>query len=96
MNPFLIIPVWLAGAGLFTWALFRRDKASAMAGRRRIPERTLHLCALAGGFLGALSAMYLSRPRHKTQKPGFVAIEWSITAGYLLLGIATWWLLIPR
>ncbi len=96
MTPYLIILGWLLIASAITWAVFRRDKASAIAGRRRIPERTLHLCALAGGFLGALSAMYLSRPRHKTQKPGFVAIEWSITAGYVVLGLAAWWILNPR
>lgn len=50
------------------------DKSAAQSGRRRTPENTLHLIALAGGWPGALLAQQLLR--HKTRKPGFMAVFW--------------------
>jgi uncharacterized membrane protein YsdA (DUF1294 family) len=65
------------------------DKRAAIKGRRRIPESTLHLLALAGGWPGALFAQHLFR--HKTVKPAFRVVFWSTvvlnaacTAGVLI------------
>lgn len=65
---------WYAVINLLTLAAYARDKAAARRGARRIPERTLHLLALLGGWPGALLAQQLFR--HKTRKPAFLAVLW--------------------
>ncbi len=67
--------LWLyGGASVVAAILYARDKHAAIAGRRRIPENTLHLAALIGGWPGALAAQ--SQLRHKTLKHGFRIIFW--------------------
>ena len=44
----------------------------------RIPENTLHVLAVIGGWAGALVARFLFR--HKTQKQPFVQIFWVTVA----------------
>ena len=51
---------------LTAFIVFGLDKGRARAGKWRVSERTLLLLSLAGGSLGALSAMLLFR--HKTRK----------------------------
>ena len=64
------ILVWyLAVINFTTWVAYGLDKGRAKSGKWRIPERTLLLLALAGGSLGALAGMIMSR--HKTRKPKF-------------------------
>ncbi|MDT8992796.1 DUF1294 domain-containing protein [Curvibacter sp. APW13] len=50
------------------------DKAAARAGTRRVPEKTLHLLALAGGW--PASALVQRLVRHKTRKRGFQVVFW--------------------
>jgi uncharacterized membrane protein YsdA (DUF1294 family) len=50
------------------------DKSRAGSGGRRVPERTLHLLALAGGWPGALLGQ--RQFRHKTQKVPFRVVFW--------------------
>ena len=72
----------LASLALYGW-----DKRQARRARRRIPERMLHLLALAGGFPGAWLGRRLFR--HKTQKPGFTVV---LTLSTLLhAGAWSWW-----
>ncbi len=54
---------------VFAAVLTAWDKWMAKLQKRRIPERTLMLCAALGGAFGVLAAMYTVR--HKTRKPLF-------------------------
>lgn len=57
-----------------TATLFGWDKWRAKTGRRRVPERTLLLWSLAGGWLGGLIAMLVVR--HKIRKRSFMRRFW--------------------
>lgn len=89
---FAIIPsppvLLYAGMSLLALALYGIDKSAARADRRRIPENTLHLVALLGGWPGALLAQGLFR--HKSRKRAFQVVFW-ITVALNLAGLA--WLL---
>lgn len=72
---------------LLLFALYGLDKRAAQNGRRRVPEKTLHLLALLGGWPGA----WLARPlfRHKTAKQPFAALFYLTV---VLSIAATFWL----
>ena len=60
----------LAAVNVITFAVYGADKRRARKGKRRVPEKTLFLLALAGGSAGALAGMYAFR--HKTRHWYFV------------------------
>jgi uncharacterized membrane protein YsdA (DUF1294 family) len=66
-----VLPILFAYAlvSLATLVAFGFDKFAARRGRRRVPEKTLHLLALLGGWPGALIAMPLVN--HKRRKMSF-------------------------
>lgn len=81
----LLIVLLLWNTAVFL--LYALDKVRARRRRgRRVPERTLLLCALAGGGAGALLGMELLR--HKTRHTRFRIL---VPLGALLLGAALWW-----
>tara|TARA_R110001632_G_scaffold8686_9_gene34485 strand:+ start:7668 stop:8114 length:447 start_codon:yes stop_codon:yes gene_type:complete len=59
---------------LGAYVFYKKDKAAAIKGTWRVPEKTLHLLALLGGWPGAIIAQ--QRLRHKTQKVSFRVIFW--------------------
>src|SRR3546814_20396935 len=62
------------------------DKEAAQGGARRIPESTLHLVDLLGGWPGALIAQ--QQFRHKTVKASFQFAFWcSALAKIALMGL---------
>ncbi len=63
---------WLGAINLLTCIIYRVDKSAAQAGRSRVPEKVLLLLEAIGGTIGAWSAMWILRPRHKTQSGGFL------------------------
>lgn len=69
--------------GAFGW-----DKAAAMRGARRIPERWLLLLAAGGGWLGGWVGMALFR--HKTVQRGFRFAFYLTAIPFGLLGWI-WW-----
>ena len=66
---------YLAAVNLIAFTVYGADKRRAKRSKRRVPEKTLFLLALAGGSAGALLGMRLFR--HKTRHWYFV---WGIPA----------------
>jgi uncharacterized membrane protein YsdA (DUF1294 family) len=64
------------------------DKRRARKGGRRVPERTLHLVELCGGWPGAFAAQRVFR--HKTRKRSFQLLFWAIVLLHVAFWI--WWL----
>ncbi|MDM8349683.1 cold shock and DUF1294 domain-containing protein [Pseudomonas sp. sp1636] len=69
-----------AAASSISFGQYWLDKASAMNGHRRIPENSLHLLELLGGWPGALLAQ--QRWRHKTRKLSYQLGFWAIVAAH--------------
>ncbi|MFO6299501.1 DUF1294 domain-containing protein [Rahnella selenatireducens] len=63
------VPVGLLLINLLTLLIYGADKLAARKSWRRIPENTLLLFGLLGGWAGALAGQQLFR--HKTQKQPF-------------------------
>lgn len=59
-----------------TFIAYGLDKKRAGGPKRRVPERTLHLLGLFGGWPGGLVAR--KRFRHKTQKASFRLAFWFV------------------
>ena len=76
-QPMLIVKVYVVIAAL-TFIAYVIDKAAARSDRWRIPESTLHVLALVGGWSGAILAQTILR--HKSVKREFRLIFW-VTVG---------------
>jgi len=79
-------PVWVhglyLGLSLATFVVYAVDKRAARTGRQRVPENTLHVLALAGGWPGAIVAQQALR--HKTAKRSFRRVFWvTVTANVI-------------
>jgi uncharacterized membrane protein YsdA (DUF1294 family) len=76
------VPAWVAGvyalASLVAAVVYAVDKSAARGDRRRVPESTLLLIGLVGGWPGAIVAQEVLR--HKTSKASFRAKFW-LTVG---------------
>lgn len=72
------VPAWVAGlytgASALAYVIYAADKAAAVAGAWRVPEATLLLVGLAGGWPGAVVAQQVLR--HKSSKASFRAAFW--------------------
>jgi len=65
----LVVSGYLATVNALSYALFGYDKQQAKSGGWRVPERTLWLTALFGGWIGGMIAM--EHFHHKTKKTEF-------------------------
>ena len=77
----LLVPRWgvpgvMAMVSLITYAMYAHDKKQAVQGKWRVPEKSLHLLELLGGWPGALIAQ--QRLRHKSSKGSYQALFWCI------------------
>lgn len=65
-NPLVI---WFLLNNVLTMAMYGADKMAARKGMRRVPEATLLIFGVTGGWPGAIVGQQLFR--HKTQKQPF-------------------------
>ncbi len=84
MNNYLALAyiAVLAIMSLITFVAYGFDKRRAQNDGRRVPEKTLHLMALLGGWPGALMGQRVFR--HKTQKLSFRIVYWLCVALHLI------------
>jgi uncharacterized membrane protein YsdA (DUF1294 family) len=79
-------PVSIAAAyavvSAITLGAFALDKAAAARGGRRVPERTLHLLELLGGWPGALLGAVLFR--HKTRKSSYLGVTGLVVFAHVM------------
>lgn len=72
------VPQWVGGLYLVTSVLsflaYRADKAAAVSRSWRVPERSLLLLGLVGGWPGAIAGQQIYR--HKTRKLTFRYLFW--------------------
>ena len=80
----ILTGAWLA-LSAFAFFAYRSDKRSAQSGEWRVPETTLHLIALSGGWPGAFLAQRMFR--HKTAKLSFQIVFWIIVLIHQLAAI---------
>lgn len=64
----------IVALSLFTFVAYGFDKRRARKGGRRVPEKTLHILSLLGGWPGAVVGQQVFR--HKTQKVSFRIMFW--------------------
>jgi uncharacterized membrane protein YsdA (DUF1294 family) len=88
----LLTPIgWLGGWFLaingVALGYYGLDKRAARRQQLRVPEHALHVLALLGGSAGALLGQRLFR--HKTAKPSFQVVFWTIAIAQLVL--LCWW-----
>ena len=69
---------------VITFLVYAIDKSAARQGSWRVPEKLLHLLALAGGWPGALAGQRVLR--HKCSKRPFLIVFWLTVALNLCLG----------
>ena len=86
--PLILYPVM----SLLTFALYADDKSRAKQGNWRTSEKTLHLCELAGGWLGGFIAQ--RKLRHKSSKESYQFEFWSIVTLHYVVWLA--WLFFGR
>ena len=89
MTAATYVTLGYAPASIVTLALFGYDKLAARRGRRRIPEATLHLLELLGGWPGALIGQALFR--HKSRKTRYRLVLGAIVMLHLTAWLAGWY-----
>lgn len=88
-GPLFILATYLV-MSLVAFVAYGLDKRAATRGRSRIPESTLHLLALAGGFPGAWIGQRAFR--HKRRKVPFMVVFWLIVLVHAASwGLWAWW-----
>jgi uncharacterized membrane protein YsdA (DUF1294 family) len=85
-----VVPLgWYLVCSLLAYALYWRDKRSALRGTWRTQESVLHLIELLGGWPGALIAQQVFR--HKTRKRSFQVVFWSLVLVHQVFwGLVVW------
>lgn len=84
------VPWWWPTAQIIalsvaTYRLYAYDKLQAVRGGWRVPETSLQLAEIAGGWPGAFLAQ--RRLRHKCAKGAYLAIFWCIVGLHQVVGL---------
>jgi uncharacterized membrane protein YsdA (DUF1294 family)/cold shock CspA family protein len=87
LPPPFSLPPWAVPAAIalmsaITYGMYADDKSKAMTGAWRVPESSLHLAELLGGWPGAFLAQ--RRLRHKCSKGSYQFVFWGIVLLYQL------------
>lgn len=77
------VPLLYSSLSMALFVVYGIDKWSARRNGSRVPEVTLHLLALLGGWPGALLGQQVFA--HKISKPAFLRWTWAMTSLNLLL-----------
>src|SRR5690606_40473527 len=80
-----ILLAFASALSVFAFHAYRRDKRRAEAGGWRVPESTLHILSLFGGWPGAFVAQRVFR--HKTAKISFQFVFLSIVLLHQVIAI---------
>lgn len=84
------LAMWFLLARALTFVIYGADKMAARKAWRRIPESTLLVCGVVGGWPGAIFGQQLFR--HKTQKQPFKTyFRVSVILNVGVLVLAAWW-----
>ena len=86
LPPFALLLI--SGINILTYWMYAQDKHAAQVGERRVPENTLHVLSILGGWPTAWIAQ--QRLRHKTQKQPFRQIYFCTIVFNILLIL--WWI----
>ncbi len=78
----VIIAIWFTLVNLMAIVLWSHDKSRAVRGARRIPEKTLFLLAMLGGWPASLLMAQLVR--HKRRKAPFMVRMYGIATLHCL------------
>ena len=88
-----MLATWLsvmAIASVLAFGLYALDKRAAIRNERRVPEKTLHMVSLLGGWPGAWLGQRVFR--HKTSKPAFLWVFGLTVALNVAASTAVVWL----
>ena len=82
-NAIAIYTILVLVLSIICFAAYGLDKRRAGLGGRRVPELTLQILALSGGWPGGLLAQ--RQFRHKTKKPAFLIAFWCVVVLHIAL-----------
>lgn len=80
-EPLTLVGGAYAVVSVVTLFVFEHDKRCAGEGGRRVPEGTLHVLELLGGWPGSYIGQHVFK--HKTRKPSYQVVFWLIVAIHL-------------
>lgn len=83
MSLLQVVLAWLVIVNVVTAVVYAWDKTQARRGNRRIPERTLFLLNVAGGFGGAWIVFF--GLRHKTLHRSFWFVQSLATVVWIVI-----------
>ncbi|KAF2442052.1 DUF1294-domain-containing protein [Karstenula rhodostoma CBS 690.94] len=86
LHAYTVFPIiYTLVLSAFTFLLYGYDKMQARNLNWRVKESTLHLCAVLGGWPGALAGMHYFQ--HKTRKVRFLVVFWGVVGVWEVC----WW-----